>query len=371
VSAIDAVYATLNVYSLPTHVEQLTFYDLHLGGATTLYGLGNDASNTMYALRGNSGGTGGSVTHVTLNGGRGNDTLHADFANNTLIGGSGDDTYVLYEPPPGFTPIYTIVENAVEGTDSVWSWASYSLGGFLENLYLRTSPQVGNPSLLQPAEGWGNSLNNIISGSNTGASTLWGFDGSDALYGGTDSDTLTGGTGNDLLVGYSLTATFPGETSTTTDRDTLNGGTGNDSLYGGRGDDLYVIDTFQFGRDVLEDNGYAADNDVLRFQLTSPDPLGRLNVALVRRGWDLLVGMRSDTNQAVTIANHFRPDNTDRIETIQYVQGTTTWTLSHTTINTVTAQMASYAATRGIALSSVSQVATDATLMSMVQNAWV
>ncbi|MFO0543755.1 MAG: LamG-like jellyroll fold domain-containing protein, partial [Pseudanabaena sp.] len=65
-----------------------------------------------------------------LTGGVGNDTLNGGAGIDTLIGGLGNDTYQID------TTTDTITENANQGTDTVESSVTYTLGNNLENLTL-------------------------------------------------------------------------------------------------------------------------------------------------------------------------------------------------------------------------------------------
>ncbi|MBC7905749.1 MAG: PD40 domain-containing protein [Rhodospirillaceae bacterium] len=103
----------------------------------------------------------------------------------TLIGGAGDDTYVVKVTDT------IVTEAAGEGIDTVRSVLSYALTANVENLALTESGEIN---------GTGNALANQITG-NYAANILDGGDGDDVLLGGGGADTLLGGAGNDTLDG--------------------------------------------------------------------------------------------------------------------------------------------------------------------------
>jgi uncharacterized protein len=169
-----------------------------------------------------------------LNGGTGNDSLIGGTGNDildgavdiagmdTFVGGIGDDVYGVYNSAT------VIIENAGEGTETVWTAVDYTLAANLENLYL-----VGD------LIGDGNSANNVIVGYDAGSHTINGLGGDDYLTGGTGTDTINGGDGADYLNGGAGI-------------DDLKGGAGNDVLdgsgdnsadifAGGIGDDVYGV----------------------------------------------------------------------------------------------------------------------------------
>ncbi|MCE6959366.1 hypothetical protein LAZ40_09910 [Cereibacter sphaeroides] len=146
----------------------------------------------------------------TIRGEGGNDRLEGGSGSSKLLGGTGNDTYVVTSSGT------TVVENAGEGTDTVQSQVSFTLGANIENLTMTGSAAVS---------GTGNGGANVMTGNASG----------NALAGGGGNDTLSGGAGND----------------------TLNGGSGADQLNGGGGDDLYVVD--QAGDVVTEAAGGGTD----------------------------------------------------------------------------------------------------------------
>jgi Ca2+-binding RTX toxin-like protein len=121
----------------------------------------------------------------TLIGGGGDDLLNGGAGADKLFGNTGNDTYVVDNTGD------TVTENANEGTDTVDSSITWTLGANLENLTLTGTAAIN---------GTGNSLNNILAG-NAANNALNGKAGNDMLLGGAGNDTLTGGAGADFLDG--------------------------------------------------------------------------------------------------------------------------------------------------------------------------
>jgi len=194
-------------------------------GGDTLYGeSGNDIIGGSYGNDVIDGGSGndslyGDEHNDTLRGGDGNDYLNggwgwgADAAGadtldggngiDTLVGGQGNDTYIVD------TTTDTITENAGEGTDTVKSSVTFTLGNNVEKLTLTGAAAIN---------GTGNGLNNTLTGNNAN-NTLIGNAGNDTLNGKAGIDTLLGGPGNDIYV-----------VNTTTDIITENAGEGTDTV---------------------------------------------------------------------------------------------------------------------------------------------
>ena len=165
---IDLVQSGIT-YTLGNNVENLT-----LTGTSKINGTGNDLDNVL---------TGNSANN-TLTGNAGNDTLDGGSGNDTLRGGSGDDIYVVNATGD------VVTENAGEGTDTVKSSITLTLGNNVENLTLTGTTAIN---------GTGNTLNNVLTG-NSANNTLTGNAGNDTLDGGTGNDSLVGGTGNDTYI---------------------------------------------------------------------------------------------------------------------------------------------------------------------------
>jgi Ca2+-binding RTX toxin-like protein len=271
---IDTVRSSLASYTLPANVE-----NLRLLGTDPLNGAGNSLNNTLYGNEGHNvleGGAGDDTFHGhagtdTLIGGDGNDALYGWTGADTLIGGAGDDTYGIDNAGD------LVQEMSGEGTDTVWSYLSYTLGANLENLRLR---EVGN------LNGTGNGLDNVLY-ANSGDNVLNGAGGLDtvsyqyATAGVTVSLAITtaqatGGSGVDTLLnienlaggGYDDTLTGDGGDNVLEGglgNDLLSGGAGADILKGGDGNDTYGVDNT--GDVVVENAG--AGTDTVRSSLAN------------------------------------------------------------------------------------------------------
>jgi Ca2+-binding RTX toxin-like protein len=156
-------------YTLAANVE-----NLNLTGTAALNGIGNASDNL---LLGNAG-------RNILTGNAGNDTLDGGAGADTLSGGVGNDSYVVDNVGD------IVTESLNQGTDTVNSSLTYTLGNNIENLVLAGSNAIN---------GTGNALDNLISG-NAAINTLSGGAGNDTLNGGAGNDILTGGTGNDFFI---------------------------------------------------------------------------------------------------------------------------------------------------------------------------
>ena len=284
----DTVTSSIS-FTLGNYVE-----NLELTLSSNINGTGNSEANT---IQGNSGDN-------ILSGGAGNDRLDGRGGTDSLVGGTGDDTYVIIDA------LDTITENASEGTDTVESHRTYTLGSNLENLTLIGSGHINAT---------GNGVDNTITGG-SGRNRIDGGAGADTMAGGAGDDTyvvdnvsdaitensnqgtdlvessvsytlaanvenirltgsgdidatgnvsdnfirgnsganiLNGNSGNDIVFAFGGDDTVNGGDGNDSlygdaGSDTLNGGAGDDSLRGGAGRDTFVFSS-GFGNDILYD----------------------------------------------------------------------------------------------------------------------
>ncbi|MDH4378675.1 MAG: M10 family metallopeptidase C-terminal domain-containing protein [Vampirovibrionales bacterium] len=213
-AGLDTLQSSVS-FVLPTHVE-----NIELTGTGDINATGNAQDNR---LTGNSGA-------------------------NILTGGLGDDTYVV-------DALDTVVEATNEGTDTVESAATYTLGNNLENLTLTDSAAVN---------GSGNSLDNVLTG-NSGVNTLAGGAGNDTYIVQNTADVVveSAAEGTDTIqssVSYTLSANVENLVLTGSDAinatgnsldNRLTGNSGVNTLAGGIGNDTYVV---QNANDVVVEN---------------------------------------------------------------------------------------------------------------------
>ena len=228
----DVVHTFINL-ALPANVEILVLLD----PATT--GTGNGLDNRIF----------GNTLDNVIDGGAGADIM---------TGHAGNDSYIVDNAGD------TVVEDANEGSDTVYTSVSYSLNANVETLV-----QLGTADL----QGYGNGLTNVIFG-NSGNNLLDGGAGADAVFGGAGNDVVfvdnagdsvfeNANEGNDTVF---ATANFTlgdnienlvlqgsadlqggGNASANviygnTGNNLLNGGGGIDLMIGGAGNDTYFVD---------------------------------------------------------------------------------------------------------------------------------
>ena len=233
--------------------------ELRLTGNTAINADGNNGDNSLF----------GNTAANVLTGFNGTDILNGGAGADTMIGGAGDDTYYVD------TSTDKVIEAINEGTDTIYSTASFALtGSYVETLRLTGTAAINAV---------GNDEANTLVG-NDGANILTGLGGADVLNGGKGGDIMIGGLGDDTYyvddaadkvqekagegtdtiystVSFALSGTFAevlrlaGTSAINATGDSLantlvgnaganviNGLGGIDLMIGGAGDDMYGVD---------------------------------------------------------------------------------------------------------------------------------
>jgi Ca2+-binding RTX toxin-like protein len=236
------------------------------------YILGTDLENLILTGTAAINGTGNTVNNV-LTGNSAANVLNGMAGADTMIGGAGDDSYIVDNAGD------TVTENANEGTDTVQSASTYTLGPNVEALVLTGTAAIN---------GTGNALNNTLTG-NSAANILDGGAGEDTLIGGAGNDTYIVENAGDTVIenanegtdtvqtsaSYTLSTNVENLTLTGTaaingtgnvlnnvltgnsGANVLDGGAGADSMVGGGGNDTYIVDNT--GDTVTEGSGAGTD----------------------------------------------------------------------------------------------------------------
>jgi len=245
-----------------------------------------------------------------------------------MVGGAGNDVYFVDNAGD------LAIENANEGTDTVFSTAHFRLSANVENLALQGGADL---------QAGGNSLNNALQG-NAGNNILDGDAGADVMFGGAGNDVYFVDNAGDLVlenvgegidavfstVSYTLTANVEtlvlqggGNISGTGNAlansiagnsgdNTLDGGAGIDALTGNTGNDTFVFRAGQANGDNVIDffgNG-AALGDSLQF--LGFGTTGATLTSIGANQWQIHSGLDAH-NEVITLSNGAIVDTSDYI----------------------------------------------------------
>lgn len=302
---IDSVNVASS-YTLGDNLENLTLTssmaDNGTGNALDNRLVGNGYNNALSGLGGND----------YLSGGYGNDTLNGGAGIDEMLGGYGNDIYYVDNSGD------LVTELAGQGTDTVYSSISYTLGSNVERLTLTGAAVIS---------AIGNTLANILTG-NGSSNLLIGDAGNDTLRGMGGNDWLPGGAGNDVIEG--------GDGA-----DILFGSLGNDTVAGGWGSDQYTFARGD-GQDVVNDYD-ARDADPATYGQTTDAVQFGADIAhdqlwFTRLGNDLQVQVIG-TSDRVAVQNWYL-GSAYQVEALHAGDG---YTLLNTQVEQLVQAMASFA----------------------------
>ena len=265
-------------FSTPVAVSSL---DLDLPWATKLSGndevRGSSGNDVISGFSGNDTLDGGRGDD-TIFGGAGSDVLDGSAGTDSLVGGLDNDTFVIDHVDDRVT------ELVGEGIDLIrTTLTQVDLIGYVhvENLiYMGRS----NTILV------GSDINNIIKGGSL----------NDIIEGGAGSDTLFGGDGADLFFGYydyddtEINGVDPAFSDTAFKLESENS---IDQLYGGKGNDVYLLDRFVNTPEVIEYRGEGIDTilgDVAQYVMPNHVENYLSDIALSANGVSQYVEIRGN-----------------------------------------------------------------------------
>jgi Ca2+-binding RTX toxin-like protein len=177
-------------------------------------------------------------------GGKGDDHLHAAGAQHTLVGGDGDDEFLVeWSTAAGFTPRTRLEVIGGRGDDDIQMGntlagdadAPLLISAGAGDDYMALAQSIDTIScgegddtvLANPGNDRidGNAGNDLILG-DFGNDKIDGGEGDDSIYGGEGNDTLTGGPGRDRIIAHNGDDTIFARDN---QRDTLHGDNGTDA----------------------------------------------------------------------------------------------------------------------------------------------
>lgn len=231
VSLSDAMYSSIENLDASATSANLTF-------------IGNNSANTITGGSGNDSVNGGlGADSITC--GTGDDTIDgggSDAAKDTLIGGNGSDTYIIYDT----LDVITETGTGASDLDTIQLNTNYDD----DTKTATTAAYALNNTGIEVLDGSKSAKNLTLTGNASKATTIRGGTGDDSITGGTGADNLIGGTGNDTLYGGNDTLA-----------DTLSGGAGADT-YTLKDTKDTIIDTFDAFQNTIKLNGSFSDNSL-------------------------------------------------------------------------------------------------------------
>ena len=265
-------------FSMPVAVSSL---DLDLPWATKLSGndevRGSSGNDVISGFSGNDTLDGGRGDD-TIFGGAGSDVLDGSAGTDSLVGGLDNDTFVIDHVDDRVT------ELVGEGIDLIRT--TLTQVDLIDYVHVENLIYMGRSNTILV----GSDINNIIKGGSL----------NDIIEGGAGSDTLFGGDGADLFFGYydyddtEINGVDPAFSDTAFKLESENS---IDQLYGGKGNDVYLLDRFVNTPEVIEYRGEGIDTilgDVAQYVMPNHVENYLSDIALSANGVSQYVEIRGN-----------------------------------------------------------------------------
>ena len=382
----DAVLETSTIDLVNKDWSQVVFEEEGSSSADYIYATGKNniinsyAGNDTVIINSSSGsntidlGAG----NDTLNGSSGDDIITGGLGDDTLYGGGGDDTYIFNLGDGKDFIVEAISYSYYGGTDTL----SFGLGITQENIITSRSgdnfvinfSNSPNDQITLKDYFSSNALSQKLielvkfsTQNSDGSISTSTFNFSDVIrleYDGTDADDYVS-TDNSLVSQFGdIIKTYGGNDTIDSGNgddyidagdgdDSINSGSGDDVIIGGKGDDYiataplgYSGDSFNYGDDtyifnlgdgedtISESTNYYSSslgNDVIQLGVG----LNKADVYFsVENTYDLVVKFKNNSSDQITIKNQLRSTG-DKIETLEFADGSTLDLTSQTTINSL------------------------------------
>ena len=265
-------------FSTPVAVSSL---DLDLPWATKLSGndevRGSSGNDVISGFSGNDTLDGGRGDD-TIFGGAGSDVLDGSAGTDSLVGGLDNDTFVIDHVGDRVTELVD------EGIDLIRT--TLTQVDLIDYVHVENLIYMGRSNTILV----GSDINNIIKGGSL----------NDIIEGGAGSDTLFGGDGADLFFGYydyddtEINGVDPAFSDTAFKLESENS---IDQLYGGKGNDVYLLDRFVNTPEVIEYRGEGIDTilgDVAQYVMPNHVENYLSDIALSANGVSQYVEIRGN-----------------------------------------------------------------------------
>jgi Ca2+-binding RTX toxin-like protein len=254
-----------------------------------------------------------------LYGQAGNDTLNTGAGGGLLVGGRGDDTYVVNRGDGAVTIDQSMADDpfwAGGGDIDVVRFGAGIAPGDIDMSYSAVLATLtlglGGDDAIH-LQGWRDPDSRQVARYEFADGSVWTADSVPVVLGTNGADWLDGTPGKDTLLGRGGDDFLHGEAGD----DILNGGAGEDTLTGGAGSDVYRFARGDGQDVVVQDGALHGDVDVVRFGAGIAP--GDVVVSLGNNNGDLVLTL-VDSDDSLTLANWFHPPGA-RVSAVEFADG--------------------------------------------------